>query len=224
MKLPCAEISLTLHELKSGPGRPLLLLHGLYASSEAWPDSGAESPTQHWPGPVFALDFSGHGDSGWRSGGCYSAEQLVGDADLALAQLESVALLGEGLGAYVALLLAGARAARVTGALLRPGAGLLGGGAAPDPMQERDPWAELPLGHEPARERDTPCDPMLCCLEHEIRPADYALDFASESTRLLLAETPGELPPWWMEIRKAACARVVVGSLAEQLGALREPG
>ena len=52
-------IGLALHQLRPGPGRPLLLLHGL----------GEQSPTEvpaasaGWPGPVCALDFTGHGGS-----------------------------------------------------------------------------------------------------------------------------------------------------------------
>src|SRR2546421_597562 len=54
-----ARAELALHELRSGPGTPLLLLHGLAERSpDALPPHLAE-----WPGPVFALDFVGHGDS-----------------------------------------------------------------------------------------------------------------------------------------------------------------
>ena len=50
--------------------RPLLLLHGL----------GESSPTDvpwyvaTWPGPIAALDFTGHGESSVSRGGGYTAE------------------------------------------------------------------------------------------------------------------------------------------------------
>jgi pimeloyl-ACP methyl ester carboxylesterase len=105
----------------------LLLLHALYESSRSWGDL-----PQHWSGPVYGLDFSGHGDSDRIRGGAYLAEMLIGDADVALAHVGSTALAGAGIGAYVAVLLAGARPEQVPAALLLPGAGLTGGGATPE--------------------------------------------------------------------------------------------
>ena len=73
-------IGLALHQLRPGAGRPLLLLHGL----------GEQSPTEvpaasaAWPGPVCALDFTGHGCSDAPRGGGYTAEILMGDVDAAL--------------------------------------------------------------------------------------------------------------------------------------------
>ena len=73
-------IGLALHQLRPGAGRPLLLLHGL----------GEQSPTEvpaasaAWPGPVCALDFTGHGRSDAPRGGGYTAEILMGDVDAAL--------------------------------------------------------------------------------------------------------------------------------------------
>ena len=104
------KVTLALHGLRrDAPGRALLLLHG----------RGLRSPTivpervSKWPGPIWALDFTGHGASSVPRGGGYSVEILMADADAALAQLGSVTLLGNGLGAYVALLLAGARPQQV---------------------------------------------------------------------------------------------------------------
>ena len=110
-------------------GTPLLLLHGLAERSpEAVPPYLAE-----WPGPVFALDFVGHGASTMPEGGGYTAEMLLADADTALRHLGEATVLGRGLGAYVALLLAGARPDAVRGAILFDGPGILGGGTGPGP-------------------------------------------------------------------------------------------
>ena len=55
----------------------------------------------------------------------------MGDADAALAELGEVTLLGRGLGAWIALLAAGARPREVRGAILADGPGLAGGGSRP---------------------------------------------------------------------------------------------
>ena len=52
-------IELALHEVRAGHGRALLLLHGL---GERTPVSVPEAASA-WPGPVWGLDFTGHGDS-----------------------------------------------------------------------------------------------------------------------------------------------------------------
>ena len=52
------QVDLAVHELEGGEGRPLLLLHGL---GERSPDATPADVT--WPGPVLALDFTGHGAS-----------------------------------------------------------------------------------------------------------------------------------------------------------------
>ncbi|MEM1331884.1 MAG: alpha/beta fold hydrolase, partial [Actinomycetota bacterium] len=117
-------VELALHPLRDraldgATARPLLLLHGL----------GEESPPTvpnwlSWNGPVFALDFVGHGRSTVPAGGGYTSETLLADADSALAHLteavgaEAVTVVGRGLGAYVALQLAGGRASQVHGAIL----------------------------------------------------------------------------------------------------------
>lgn len=70
---------LALQCLREGEGRALLLLHGL----------GERTPTvapdwvAPWPGPVWGLDFTGHGRSTLPRGGGYTAEMLLGDADAA---------------------------------------------------------------------------------------------------------------------------------------------
>ena len=155
-------VSLALHHLRDGEGRALLLLHGL---GEAAP---AEVPAwiDGWAGPVAALDFTGHGRSTIPVGGGYTAEVLLADADTALAELGQATILGRGLGAYIALQLAGSRPADVIGAILADGPGLAGGatfatsqsffvlppaGGPPDPyalaeMSQRPPTARLHRG------------------------------------------------------------------------------
>jgi len=161
-------IELALHLLKEGEGRPLLVLHGL---GERSPE---ELPAQYasWPGAVHALDFTGHGSSTVPAGGGYTAEILMGDADTALAELGQATVVGRGLGAYVALLLAGARPEDVRGAIVLDGPGLAGGGSTPsspsvatvDPTAPAppDPWALVELTRDP-------------------RPPDYATTFVRQA-------------------------------------------
>ena len=112
------KVELALHHLRAATddtARPLLLLHGLGEQSPT------EAPewTRGWPGAIVALDFTGHGASTLPRGGGYTAELLLGDADIALAALtdgdpeRSITVAGRGLGAYTALQLAGARASQV---------------------------------------------------------------------------------------------------------------
>ena len=126
MELRHGWVTLALRRLREGEGQPLLLLHALHGSSADW-GTGPET----WPGPICALDFAGHGRSGWVRGGVYYPELLAADADAALAELGAAVLVGAGLGAYAALLVAGARPASVPAAVLLPGAGLEGGGGEP---------------------------------------------------------------------------------------------
>ncbi len=120
---------LALHRLSTGTvgTRSLLLLHGL---GERTPDSLPRFAAA-WPGPVWGLDFTGHGSSSRPKSGGYTAEVLLADVDHALEVLADdgpVTVLGRGLGAYVGLLAAGARAEQVAGAILTDGPGLAGGG------------------------------------------------------------------------------------------------
>ncbi len=157
------KVQLALHHLSEGEGRPLLLLHGL---GEASPDR-VPSWAAAWPGPVVALDFAGHGRSTIPSGGGYSAETVMADADAAVAALGEVTIVGRGLGAYVALMLAGARAATVRGAVLGDGPGLAGGAIGPTSQS----FVTLPP-------RDSPPDPYaLFELSRDLRPPDYATLF-----------------------------------------------
>jgi pimeloyl-ACP methyl ester carboxylesterase len=167
-----SRVDLALHRLREAEGRPLLLLHGL----------GERSPREvpaavaPWPGPVWALDFTGHGDSALPRGGGYTGECLLGDADAAISELGAVTLRGRGLGAWVALLAAGARPAEVRGAILSDGPGLAGGGARPGtpfiPFVDAGTAASAP-------------DPFaLVELSRDVRPPEYATAFARLATEL----------------------------------------
>ena len=162
-----SKVDLALHELRAGTddGRPLLLLHGLGERSAATPPG----ETGAWPGPVVALDFTGHGDSTVPAGGGYTAEQLMADADIALAHLGPSTIVGRGLGAYVALLVAGARPALVRGAVLADGPGLAGGGPSPGSSTVLQPLSAGPPVPDPY---------ALVELATDIRPPDYAASFA----------------------------------------------
>jgi pimeloyl-ACP methyl ester carboxylesterase len=116
------QISLALHKVREGTGRALLMLHGLGDSAEQMSKLQVK-----WNGPVWALDFTGHGQSTVPRGGGYSSEILMADADIALRHLGEATVLGRGLGAYIAFLLSGARPALVRGAILLDGPGLAGG-------------------------------------------------------------------------------------------------
>jgi pimeloyl-ACP methyl ester carboxylesterase len=163
-KLRHNRIDLAVHTLREGTGRNLLLLHGL----------GEHSPTAvpaeaaAWPGPVYALDFTGHGASDVPKGGGYSAEILLGDTDVTLAEIGPATVVGRGLGAYVALLLAGARPSLVRGAVLGDGPGLWGGPSGPtsSSVVVLEPTASTP-------------DPYaLYEMSRDLRPRDYAALFA----------------------------------------------
>jgi pimeloyl-ACP methyl ester carboxylesterase len=169
-------ITLALHHLRDGDGMPLLVLHGLGERSPATPPEWASG----WPGPVTALDFTGHGDSTVPRGGGYTAELLLADADTALEHLGRATVVGRGLGAYIALLLAGARASGVAGAVLGDGPGLAGGPTEPTSqgvfvLSSRgvtpDPYALLELGRD-------------------LRPPDYATGFV----RLAVQGSPLDEP------------------------------
>ena len=182
------KVELALHELKAdGDGHPLLLLHGLAERSPA----SLPNELHAWNGPVHGLDFTGHGASTLPTGGGYSAELLMADASAAVDHLGVVTVLGRGLGAYVALLLAGARAADVRGAILADGPGLGGGG----PMPASTYVYTVP-------DTKGPPDPFaLAELAHDVRPPDYASSFVRQATHLSglaepIAVTAHVRPDW----------------------------
>lgn len=156
-------VKLALHTLRGGEGRPLLHLHALGEESP----SGVPEDLAEWPGPVFALDFTGHGASTVPGGGGYTAEVLMGDADAALNRIGEATVVGRGLGAYIALMLSGARPHRVHGAILCDGAGLAGGGERPGPIAVRGVPGKT----------TTPDQFALVELSQDLRPAEYVTRF-----------------------------------------------
>jgi pimeloyl-ACP methyl ester carboxylesterase len=186
------KIDLALHRLRAGAGRPLLHLHGL----------GGQSPPEvpghlaGWPGPVWALDFTGHGASSVLPGGGYFCELLMADVDAALGHLGPATVYGRGLGAYVALLIAGARPDLVRGAILDDGPGLTGGGTEPP-----TPFVlstSLPVTGAP--------DPYaLLELSQDVRPPDYATTYARQAATLSGLDTAIAVaavvrPPWLVAV------------------------
>jgi pimeloyl-ACP methyl ester carboxylesterase len=207
-------IDLALHALRPAQddGVPLLLLHGLGERTPTVAPAWAAS----WPGGVHGLDFTGHGASTVPQGGGYSAEVLMGDADNALAHLGPCAVAGRGLGAYVALLIAGARPKLVRGTVLSDGPGLTGGG--PNPVFGS--VIRLPVGPHPAP------DPWaLVELSRDVRPADYATSFARlvlqvSELRNPLVVTARVRPPW-LEAVADEPGVVEVDTMAEALSLVR---
>jgi pimeloyl-ACP methyl ester carboxylesterase len=135
-----------------------------------------------WPGPVHGLDFTGHGASTVPAGGGYTAEILLADVDTAIRHLGKVTLFGRGLGAYVALLAAGARADVVHGAILADGPGLVGGGIRPGTPYVVTVDREA-LGSTP--------DPYaLAELSRDVRPPDYAATWVRHAIEYGQIDTP----------------------------------
>ena len=204
-------VELALHTLRAIDGPNLLLLHGLGESAPAdVPDFAAE-----WPGPVHALDFTGHGASTVPSGGGYTAEMLMADADIALGHVGPTTIVGRGLGAYIALLIAGARAHVVRGAVLADGPGISGGPTSPTSQPvitaetvstTPDPFAIIELGRD-------------------LRPPDYATTFvrlANEGSDLPdpFVVTARFRPKWLRAVVDEPGVRQA-GSIAEALAVYR---
>jgi pimeloyl-ACP methyl ester carboxylesterase len=149
-----------------------------------------------WNGAVHALDFTGHGASTLPLGGGYTAELVMADADLAVQELGETTIVGRGLGAYVALLIAGARATQVNGAVLADGPGLSGGPTVP---------TSQPVVM--AEQVDSTPDPFAIVeLGRDLRPADYATTFvrlANEGSTLRepITVTARFLPAWLEAVR-----------------------
>ena len=188
-------VVLALHKLRAGDGRALLLLHGLGEDS-------TRMATEEivWPGPVWALDFTGHGQSTVPVGGGYSCETLMADADIALRHLGEATVYGRGLGAYVAFLITGARPALVKGAVLTDGPGLSGGpvhvtstseiNVVDRAGQAPDPWAIIELSRD-------------------ARPPTYALTFVKLAMNGSTLDDPISVccrvaPPWIEAIKPEA--------------------
>lgn len=206
-------LRLALHTLAEGDGHTHpLLLHGLGEQSPA----ARPHWTEVWPGPVLALDLTGHGLSDVPLGGGYMPETLMADVDAVLADRGPVTIVGRGLGAWIALLISGARTASVRGAVLADGSGLAGGGPHP-------PAAFVTL-LDP--DGSTPDPYALVELSRDVRPPDYALDylrFALEESDL---ETPiivaARIRPEWLAA-VAADVGVIEAPLTEAIAAFIDP-
>ncbi len=206
------KVHLALHPLRDAVDaavRPLLLVPGL---GEQTPET-APPWLGAWPGPIWGLDVTGHGASSPAPGGGYTAEILLADVDHALAHLGPSTVVGRGLGAYLALLTAGARPTAVRGAILLDGPGLAGGGSTPSsPLMIAG--AHLPPG---------PPDPYaLIELSRDVRPPDYALSYVHQAVQLSGLDTPLTVaavvrPPWLEAV--AGAPGVAEASLPDALAA-----
>ena len=136
------KIDLALHHLRDGDGDGPVRRCCCSTASARRRRRGPPQWAAEWPGPVVALDFTGHGQSTVPPGGGYTAEIVLADADVALAELGSATLVGRGLGAYVALMLAGARPQQMRGAVLCDGPGLAGGADRSDVAELRHAGAQ----------------------------------------------------------------------------------
>jgi pimeloyl-ACP methyl ester carboxylesterase len=211
MFLTHARTRLAVHTVRAsvgGNGRPLLLLHGLGEQTlVALP--GYLDP---WPGPILGLDFTGHGASTVPKGGGYTAEVLMGDADTVVRHLGEVTVFGRGLGAYVALMIAGARADLVRGAILADGPGLVGGGIRPG-----SPHIFV---HDPSAAGEAPDPYALAELSRDVRPPDYAATWVRHANEYGSLDTPIAVTtvvrPEWIEAVVAEPG-VVDCSIAEAL-------
>ncbi len=226
-------LRLALHQLRAATdpqARPLLVLHPLGTGSARVAPASATA----WTGAVHALDFSGHGMSDHARGGGYTAEILMGDADAALAHLGEATVLGAGLGAYIALLIAGARPGVVRGAVLTDGPGLDGGGDRPgsptilaaggERMRgtsvEETPHAQPgpPAGASLVR---LPDPWALVELATDVRPPDYATTFVRQASQLSglvepIAVSCRHEPPWLAAVTQDPSV-IIVRSIGEGL-------
>ncbi|MEY2473477.1 MAG: hypothetical protein QOK28_2806 [Actinomycetota bacterium] len=186
---------LALHCVRTGDGPPALVLHGL--AENARDCVLTRVVTEGWPGgAVWALDFLGHGDSTRPPGGGYTAETLMADADAALRHIGPATVFGRGLGAYIAVLIAGARPDLVRGAVLCDGPGLNGGGSQPaSPVVVQPRIDDVPKGAP---------DPFaLAELARDVRPPDYVANFLRQVLSLSPLDTPLTVTaiarPEWLE-------------------------
>ncbi len=202
--------TLALHLIRpatDAAGRPLMILHGLGESAPTVVPSWADA----WVGPVYGLDFTGHGQSTLPAGGGYSAEILLADADTALAHLGEATVVGRGIGAYIALMLAGARPDQVHGAVLCDGPGLAGGATGPT-SQSVVVLAPRPM---------TPDPYALFELSRDLRPPDYAAMFARLAVEGSALDAPvtvtAMVRPAWLAAVVEEIGVITASSIAEAL-------
>ena len=202
-------VSLALHTVREGTGRPLLLLHGLGEDATRV----AQIPVQ-WAGPVFALDFTGHGLSTVPQGGGYNAEILMADVDIVLRHIgEPVTILGRGLGGYIGFLISCGRASLVRGLVIIDGPGLAGGASNTVSTTE--------IASVGKRASGTPDPWALIELSRDARPASYVLSFL----RLAIANSGIEEPvaiaskvsPKWIDALKPEAGVITEISMQEAL-------
>lgn len=201
-------IMLALHHIREGVGRPALLLHGLGESAAQM----AKMPFA-WDGPVWALDFTGHGESTVPRGGGYSAEILMADVDIALRHIGEATIVGRGLGGYIAFLIAGARPHLVKGAVIVDGPGLSGGAIHATSSTEIISAGDR-VGHAP--------DPWAMIeLSRDARPPNYAITFARLATASSSLDDPiavtTRVSPPWIEAISAEPGVMTGASLDEAL-------
>ncbi|GAB1259237.1 alpha/beta fold hydrolase [Aurantivibrio plasticivorans] len=200
-------IQLALHILcENSEGPALLLLHGLGENSPArLPDE-----YKNWPGPIYALDFTGHGQSTVPRAGGYTCEILIADVDVALASIGPATIVGRGLGGYIAVLIAGCRPELVKGVVIRDGTGLAGGG-----LGANSPYIGMP----DVSQLITPPDPFAIVeLATDVRPPDYVAEFV---------RLAGEFSELSRPISVAACERApwldaVVAEMGVEVSSLSE--
>lgn len=188
-------ITLALHEVQAGSGPALLLLHGLGDSA-----TNVATLPLRWNGPIWALDFTGHGHSTVPRGGGYSAEILMADVDVVLRHIGPATIVGRGLGGYIAFLIAGARPTLVRGVVIVDGPGLAGGAV------QATSSSEIAMTDRPGT---TPDPWALIELSRDARPPNYAVTFvqlARNGSELdePIAVTCKVAPPWIDAIRAEA--------------------
>lgn len=174
------KITLALHELApaqaGSTSPPLLTLHGLGERALEPP-----TPWVNWSGGIWGLDFTGHGASTVPAGGGYTCELLMSDVDIALGHLGPCTIFGRGLGAYIGLMVAGARPDLVRGVVLADGPGIRGGGSEPTSAT----WVDPPESNGTA-----PDKMALVELSSDLRPPDYATSFVHLLMALSEMDTP----------------------------------
>ncbi len=222
-RVPHGDLTLAVHELRSGSGPALLLVHELEGSARSWSAAAdARAAWASWPGSVFALDLAGHGASDWRQGGAYTPELFAGDIDATLAMIGVAVLAGAGVGAYAALLVAGARPELVTATLMLHGRGLSGGGAAPPVAKEPTFLATVERLEAERAAQDVTFDPLVRTCASDVRPPDYACAFAASARRIVLHDDGRERPPWWESIRGQQGVVATRDALAVTLAAVAD--
>jgi pimeloyl-ACP methyl ester carboxylesterase len=228
-----ARLRIALHCLRSGEGQALLLLHGLgertVNSVPAW--------ASNWTGPIYGLDFTGHGLSDRPRGGGYNCELLMADVDTALAITGAATIVGRGLGGYVGLLIAGARPKVVRGLVIADGVGLAGGGVRPGaqtigapnlpPTPDSSKFVLSPDSSKfvPSPDSAAPDPFVFLELTSDVRPTDYALNFlrscvSGSDLALPVSVASAFRPPWLQAVCEHPSVNVI--GIPEALAAYAE--